>query len=369
MLRIAVVPGDGIGEEVIGEAVKVLEALAETDDLRYEPSLMNIGAARFLETGELLTEADIDALRGNDAILFGAIGDPRVAPGVLEKGILLALRAKFDQYVNHRPVKSWHPFTPLKGERDFDIDFLRENTEDMYMGACGTFRPGKREADLRVERALYRMDMKVRAEYQGDQEFAFELGLHSRQGLERFAQYVMDFARDRGEDRVTAVDKANVCRELYGLWRTVFREKAEENGIGVDFMFVDAMAMALVRRPEDFGVVATPNMFGDILTDLGAELQGGVGLAASGNINPSGVSMFEPVHGSAPDITGQGKANPFGAILAVRMMLEHFGRGDMASRVEGAVRRAMAHDVTTPDLGGSYSTDQVGRAVREALHR
>lgn len=369
MFKVAVVPGDGIGREVIAEGLKVLKVMEENDDLSMEFIEMDIGASRFLETKELLTIEDMDVMREQDTIYFGAIGDPRVKPGVLETGILLTMRAQFDQFVNHRPVKSWHPFTPLKSELDFDIDFLRENTEDMYMGAGGVFTPRSKSDTIHIERGLYSLDIEMDASYEEENEFAFEIGILSRKGVERFAEFVMDFAAKRGERKVTAVDKANVCRQLYGLWREVFIQKAEEHDLDVEFMFVDAMAMALVRRPQDFGVVATPNMFGDILTDLGAEVQGGIGLAASGNITPFGVSMFEPVHGSAPDIAGQGRANPFGALLAAKMMLDYLGLRELGSKIEDGVRRCIDMGVLTPDMGGKATTSQVGDAVAEFLIR
>ena len=369
MFKIAVVPGDGIGAEVVAEGLKALKVMEENDDFKSYLTEMDIGASRFLRSGDLLTDGDIELLHEQDAIYFGAIGDPRVQPGILERGILLAMRTRFDQFVNHRPVRSWHPFTPLKAELDFDIDFLRENTEDMYMGAGGLFTPQNRSSFLRIERGLYSLDIDMDARFEVDTDFAFEVGLLSRMGVERFAEFVMDFARRRGESKVTAVDKANVCRQLYALWREVFTQKAEEAGLEVEFMFVDAMAMALVRRPQDFGVVATPNMFGDILTDLGAEVQGGLGMAASGNINPNGVSMFEPVHGSAPDIAGRGRANPFGALLAAKMMLDHLGRQDLGLRIERGIRKCIDTGVLTPDLGGKASTASVGDAVAGHLFR
>lgn len=369
MFRIAVIPGDGIGTEVIGEGLKVLKTLEETYDFRADFSEMDIGASRYLRSGELLTEDDIEFIRKHDAVYFGAIGDPRVEPGVLEKGILLRMRTVFDQFVNYRPVRSWHPFTPLKNEPDFTIHFLRENTEDMYMGIGGIFSREAGEVKTSIERSLYRMNLEMKCVTDSEDDFAFEVGLMSRKGIERFADFVFDFAASQGEKRITVVDKANVCKSLYGLWREVFSERMAIRGIDVNFMFVDAMAMAIVRRPEDFGVVATPNMFGDILTDLGAEVQGGLGLSASGNINPAGVSMFEPVHGSAPDIAGKGIANPFGAILAAKMMLDHLGRADLGEKIEGGIRWAIEHKILTPDMGGNARTSEVGDAVVDYIQR
>jgi len=365
MFKVAVVPGDGIGPEVISEGLKVLDALEETSSLRMQRTVVGIGASRYLKTGELLAEDDIDTLTKQDAIYFGAVGDPRVPTGVLERGILLAMRARFDQYVNLRPIRSWLSFSRLKNEAPFNITFIRENTEDFYMGTGGIFKGGKGRVSLKVKRSMYDLGIDMKASSSNLDDFAFEVGIHSRKGVERFVDFVMSYANQAGLDKVTVVDKANVCTSLYGLWREVFREKSEKTGVGLGFMFVDAMAMALVRSPERFGVVATPNMFGDILTDLGAELQGSLGLSASGNINPSGVSMFEPVHGSAPDIAGKSKANPFGAILAAKLMLEHLGMVDLGKRIESGVESAMKKGIVTPDLGGSSTTSEVGDAVAE----
>jgi 3-isopropylmalate dehydrogenase len=210
---------------------------------------------------------------------------------------------------------------------------------------------------------MYDLGIEMKASSTNSDDFAFEIGVHSRNGLERFIDFVMSYVDRSGLDKVTVVDKANVCTSLYGLWREVFREKSEETGIRLEFMFVDTMAMALVRNPDRFGVVATPNMFGDILTDLGAEIQGSLGLSASGNINPLGVSMFEPIHGSAPDIAGRNKANPFGAILAAKLMLDHLGKADLGKRIERGVESTMMKGTLTHDLGGSSMTSEVGDAV------
>jgi 3-isopropylmalate dehydrogenase len=365
MFKVAVIPGDGIGPEVVSEGLKVLDALEETSSLRMQRTELDIGASRYLRSGELLTEDDVGTLTKQDAIYFGAIGDPRVPTGVLERGILLTMRTRFDQYVNLRPIRSWLNFSRLKNEAPFNIAFLRENTEDFYMGAGGIFKGGEGKVPLRIKRTMYDIRIDLEASSSDVDDFAFEVGIHSRRGLERFADFVMSYVNQAGLDEFTVVDKANVCTSLYGLWREVFREKSEKTGVRLEFMFVDAMAMALVRNPERFGVVATPNMFGDILTDLGAELQGSLGLSASGNINPSGVSMFEPVHGSAPDIAGKSKANPFGAILAAKLMLEHLGMVELGKRIESGVESAMKKGIVTPDLGGSSTTSEVGDAVIE----
>jgi len=368
MKHLAVIPGDGIGKEVVDVGLDIIDAVSQISSFDYDAELFDIGSERYLSTGELLTEEDIDDLGKKDAIYFGAIGDPRVRPGVLEQGILLNMRARFDQYVNMRPVTSWHPFVPLKKHFDFDICFLRENTEDFYMGAGGFLRNGK-NAEINVKRRLYDAKIGLSLSSTADDEFAFELGILSRKGVERFADYVFKTAEKRGDKKVTLVDKANVITQLYGMQRDIFETKAKEFGIGLDFMYVDAMAMAMIVRPDTFGTVAVPNLFGDILTDLGAQLQGGLGMGASGNINPEGVSMFEPIHGSAPDIAGQGKANPIAAVLAAKMMLDHLGYEDMGTLLNNAVRKCLDEGKMTPDLGGKLTTKEVGAEIKKAVLR
>jgi len=368
MRHLAIIPGDGIGKEVVDVGMDIIDAISEISSFDYDAELFDIGSERYLRTGELLTEEDIDDLGKKDAIYFGAIGDPRVRPGVLEQGILLNMRARFDQYINLRPVTSWHPFVPLKEHFDFDICFLRENTEDFYMGAGGRFRNGD-VASVNVRRGLYDLRMDIRPESSSDDEFAFEIGLLSRKGVERFADHAFRTAIKRGDDKVTLVDKANVCTSIYGMQREIFEQKAMEYDLGLEYMYVDAMAMAMIVRPHTFSTVAVPNLFGDILTDLGAQLQGGLGMGASGNINPDGVSMFEPIHGSAPDIAGQGKANPIAAVLAAKMMLDHLGHEDMGSLIQRAVRECLDNGKYTSDLGGKLTTKEMGAEIRKALLR
>jgi len=368
MKHLAVIPGDGIGKEVVDVGLDIIDAVSQISSFDYDAELFDIGSERYLATGELLTEEDIDDLGKKDAIYFGAIGDPRVKPGVLEQGILLNMRARFDQYINMRPVTSWHPFVPLKKHFDFDICFLRENTEDFYMGAGGFLRNGK-NAEINVKRRLYDAKIGLNLSSSADDEFAFEVGILSRKGVERFADYAFKTAEKRGDKKVTLVDKANVITQLYGMQRDIFESKAKEYGIGLDFMYVDAMAMAMIVRPDTFGTVAVPNLFGDILTDLGAQLQGGLGMGASGNINPNGVSMFEPIHGSAPDIAGQGKANPIAAVLAAKMMLDHLGYEDMGTLLNNAVRKCLDEGKMTPDLGGKLTTKEVGAEIKKVVLR
>ncbi|MCL1811423.1 MAG: isocitrate/isopropylmalate family dehydrogenase [Methanomassiliicoccaceae archaeon] len=363
MKHLAIIPGDGIGKEVIDAGMDVLDAVCEISSFDYDGELFDIGSERYLANGELLTDEDIDGLRRKDAIYFGAIGDPRVKPGILEQGILLRMRAVFDQYINLRPVTSWFPLVPLKREVPFDIHFLRENTEDFYMGAGGTFDGRRKDAHIKVKREMYELDIDLEAVSSNGDDFAFEIGLLSRGGISRFAEYAFEYAQARGEKKITLVDKANVCTHIYGMQRAVFEEKSKEYGMGLEYMYVDAMAMAMIVRPETFGTVAVPNLFGDILTDLGAQLQGGLGMGGSGNINPKGVSMFEPIHGSAPDIAGQKKANPIAAVLAAQMLLENQGYPEEGCMLKKAVRHCLDSGLTTPDLGGRLTTGEVGKAI------
>ncbi len=361
------IPGDGIGHEVIAEGMRVLDAIAEMSSFSFEATHYDIGSERYLRDGTLVTEEEYDSLEKMDAIYFGAIGDPRVKPGILEKGVLLAMRARFDQYINLRPVKSWHPYVPLKKHFDFDIHFLRENTEDFYIGAGGKLIPEEMKQKMTIKRGMYTLDLKLKGKADPEDEFGFEIGILSKKGIERFADYSFKYAAAQGHDKVTLVDKANVCSSMYGMQREIFQEKSDDLGIGLDFMYVDAMAMAMLVRPHTFGTVAVPNLFGDILTDLGAQLGGGLGMGASGNINPEGVSMFEPIHGSAPDIAGQGKANPFATFMAARMMLDQLGHKEEGDMLEKVLVKSLDDGATTPDLGGALKTSRVTDYVIEQL--
>ena len=345
-----------------------MEALCEISSFDFDGELFNIGGQRYLETGELLTDQDISDLKKKDAIYFGAIGDPRIKPGILEGGILLKMRAVFDQYINLRPVTSWFPYVPLKREVPFDIHFLRENTEDFYMGLGAKLRKDNGyRAEIGVKRESYDMGFDIKAEPSEDDEYSIEVGLLSRKGVTRFADYAFKYAQARGEDKVTLVDKANVITNNYGMQREIFQQKADEYGMKLDFMFVDAMSMAMIVRPETFGTVAVPNLFGDILTDLGAQLQGGLGMGGSGNINPHGLSMFEPIHGSYPQAAGKNIANPMATILSAAMLLEHLGLDAEGKAVRRAVDKALADGIVTEDLavagGRAYSTSEVGDYV------
>jgi 3-isopropylmalate dehydrogenase len=368
--RIAVIPGDGVGPEVIREGVKVLQAASEITGGELSFEEFPYGGEYYLKTGHLLEEEDLKELSRFDAIYLGAVGDPRVPPGVLEKGLLLTLRFYFDQYVNLRPIKLYPGVPcPLKDKKPEDIDFyvVRENTEDFYVGLGGRGK-GKWREEHGMRRELYQLKLGLDLET-GEEEIAYQLGVMSRRGAERVIRYAFELARREGRKKVTAVDKANVLTHLYGMWREVFQEVAKDyEDLETEFSFVDALAMWMVKNPEHYEVVVTPNMFGDIITDLGAMLQGGMGLAPGGNLNPEGLSMFEPIHGSAPKYAGKGVANPLAAILAGKMMLEELGEREASKAVEEAVKEVLREGKhLTRDLGGNSKTHQVGDAVVKKL--
>ena len=322
-LNLAVIAGDGIGTEVVAEGLKVLEAVSASADLTISTTDYDLGARRYNATGETLPASVLAELRGQDAILLGAIGDPSVPPGVLERGVLLPLRFELDHHVNLRPVKLFPGVsTPLAGKTPADIDMVvcREGTEGPYVGSGGTLRGGTAH------------------------EVATEESLNTRFGVERIVRDA--FARAEGRrGKVTLVHKTNVLVHAGSLCQRTFTEVAAEHpAISTDYCHVDAAAMFFLTQPERFDVVVTDNLFGDILTDIGAAIAGGIGLAASGNIDPSRTnpSMFEPVHGSAPDIAGQGKADPTATVLSVAMLLAHLGHQAAADRVEAAVAADLA---------------------------
>jgi len=347
MPRIALVPGDGIGQEVVREARRVLEAVAEAEGLDFELVEWDLGADRYLREGVTITEEEFRALaEDHDAILMGALGDPRVPGNEHARDILLGLRFRLDLFVNFRPCVLLAPdLCPLKRVKvPVRLEIFRENTEGIYVGMGGVFKKGT------------------------PQEVAIEEDVNTRTGVERIVRAAFDFARARQRARVTLVDKANAMRHAGGLWRRVFAEVGEHfPEVEREEMYVDAMAMDLVRRPERYSVIVTSNLFGDIVSDLAAELTGGLGLAPSANIHPGRHALFEPVHGSAPDIAGQGKANPIGAIRCVALMLDHFGHTRAGERVERAVAAAIAQGRTTVDLGGSFRTDEVGRWLADRV--
>jgi len=339
--RIAVIPGDGIGKEVIPEALKVLRAAAAKGGRELALTEFDWGADRYLRDGTTLPPDAPEMFRRDyDAILLGALGDPRVPGNQHGAEILLGLRFKLDLYVNARPCVLFdRRLTPLKDRTEKEIDFvvLRENTEGLYVGMGGFFKKGTAD------------------------EIATQEDVNTRKGVERIIRYAFEYARSRGLARVCMSDKANALAFGHDLWQRVFAEvRSEYPGIQASHLYIDNLLMQMVRDPSQFQVIVTCNLFGDIASDLGAQLAGGLGLAPSGNIHPGKVSMFEPVHGSAPDIAGKDMANPMGAALAVSMMCAYLGWSAEAQAIEDAVRVAIREGKTTRDLGGRLGTREAG---------
>ena len=347
--RIAVIPGDGTGPEVIAEGRKVLEAAAGRDGVRFEWRPYDLGGERYLRTGETLPESVLKELRAVDAIYLGAIGHPEVKPGILEQGILLKLRFELDQYINLRPVKLYPGvWTPLRDKGPEHIDFVvvRENTEGLYAGVGGFLRKGTAE------------------------EVALQTSVNTRHGVERCIRFAFECTKKRAKSKkLTLCGKTNVLTYAHDLWQRVFNEVAADyREIQTDYTHVDACCMWMVKNPEWFDVIVTDNMFGDIITDLGAMIQGGMGIAAGGNLNPQGVSMFEPIGGSAPKYAGQRVINPLAAICAGGMMLEHLGESAAAQDVERAVMAVTGTKLKSLAAGKmGYSTSEVGDLVVQCL--
>ena len=337
-IKLAVIPGDGIGTEVVAEGLKVLNAVSASAGLSFSTTDYDLGARRYNATGETLPDSVVAELKEHDAILLGAIGDPSVAPGILERGVLLPLRFLLDHHVNLRPVKLFEGVeSPLAGKTSQDIDFIvcREGTEGPYVGAGGFLRKGT------------------------EHEVATEVSINTRFGAERIIRDAFERATRRN-NKVTLVHKTNVLVYAGDTWNRAFQDVAKDYpGVKTDYCHVDAASMFFLTQPERFDVVVTDNLFGDILTDIGAAIAGGIGLAASGNIDPSrkNPSMFEPVHGSAPDIAGQGKADPTATVMSVAMLLDHIGETEAAKKVEAAV----AADLK--GRSGERSTSQIGDSL------
>jgi len=347
--NIAVIPGDGTGPEVVNEGLKVLKAASCKFNFKYNTQAYDIGAERFLKTNEVMPEGVMDELKTFNAIYLGAIGDPRVKPGILETGILLEIRFSLDQYINLRPVKLYNAdFCPLKDKSPEDVDFVvvRENSEGLYKG-MGEFR---------------NKDTK--------DEVAIQISYNTRKGVERCIRYGFEYCRKRNKKKeVTLCGKTNVLTFAWDLWERTFYEVAKEYpDINTDYTHVDATTMWFVKNPEWFDVIITDNMFGDIITDLGAMVQGGMGIAAGGNINPKGVSMFEPIGGSAPKYTGKNVINPMAAICALGMLLEFLGEEEAAKAVENAVIKVVRDKLKSLSAGKmGYSTTEVGDLVVKNL--
>ncbi len=349
MYKIAVIPGDGTGPEVVNEGLKVLKQAASKYNFKYETKAFDFSGQRYLNTGKLVDDNDIAELKKYNAIYLGAVGDPKVKPGIIETGVLLKLRFALDQYINLRPVKLYSSdFCPLKDKKPADIDFVvvRENSEGLYKG-MGEFKD-KGTKD----------------------EVAIQISYNTRRGVERCIRYAFEFTRKRNKrKKLTLCGKTNVLTYAWDLWERTFHEVAKEySDITTDYAHVDATTMWFVKNPEWFDVIVTDNMFGDIITDLGAMIQGGMGIAAGGNINPQGVSMFEPIGGSAPKYTGQNVINPLAAICACGMMLENLGEVKAGKAVEDAVIKVASAKLKTLAAGKmGYSTTEVGDLVAAIL--
>jgi 3-isopropylmalate dehydrogenase len=349
MYKIAVIPGDGTGPEVVREGLKVLDAAAKKFNFKFETKEFDFSGKRYLKTGKLVDDADIAELKKYHAIYLGAVGDPEVKPGIIETGVLLKLRFALDQYINLRPVKLYSPaFCPLKDKKPEDIDFVvvRENSEGLYKGMGEFQKKGTKD------------------------EVAIQISYNTRAGVERCLRYAFEFTRKRNKRKqLTLCGKTNVLTYAWDLWQRTFNEVAKEYpDIKTDYAHVDATTMWFVKNPEWFDVIVTDNMFGDIITDLGAMIQGGMGIAAGGNINPKGVSMFEPIGGSAPKYTGKNVINPLAAICAAGMMMDTLGETQAAKAIEDAVIGIVQTTLTSLAAGKmGYSTTEVGDLVVKNL--
>ncbi|MCK4390697.1 MAG: 3-isopropylmalate dehydrogenase [Desulfobacterales bacterium] len=348
---IAVIPGDGIGPEVIAQGLKVLDAVSSKYGFQLSFHPYDLGGEQYKRTGEALPEKVFESIKGCHAIYLGAIGHPEVPPGVLEKGILLRLRFELDQYINLRPVKLYPGVEiPLKDKGPEDIDFavIRENTEGLYAGAGGYLRRGTRH------------------------EVAIQESINTRMGVERCVRFAFEFCMRRNQrKKLTLCGKTNVLTYAFDLWERTFKEIAQAYpDIETDYAHVDALCMWMIKNPESFDVIVTDNMFGDIITDLAAILQGGMGMAAGANIAPEGISMFEPIGGSAPKYAGQNIVNPIAAILAARLMLETLGESASARVIEKAVTKVLAEDMKGVAAGQmGYSTSEVGDLIVEFIEK
>ena len=347
-MRIAVIPGDGIGKDVTAEAVKVLKAAGDVFGRQLDLELLPYGADYFLETGISLPPGGYTILRDQfDAIFIGALGDPRVPDMRHARDILLGIRFELDLFVNHRPVTLFDArLCPLKDRGPDDVNFIvfRENTEGMYVGIGGRFKAGTED------------------------EIALQEEVNTYKGVHRIIRHAFEYAKAHGLTRVCMADKSNALTMGHALWQRVFQEVAEQYpGIDPTHLYIDALTMQMVKNPRQFQVIVTNNMFGDIITDLGAQLQGGLGMAASGNLHPGRTSMFEPVHGSAPKYAGKNVANPFGAILSAGLMLDYLGWTAEATAIEAAVRQAVVTSNGPGEIGGSLGTRETGDYVAAAI--
>ena len=363
-LKIATIGGDGVGPEVTAEAKKATDAAGRAFGFEVEWLDFPFGGLHYLKTGEVMPEGAIQEIARCDALLLGAIGRPEVKPGILERGILLTLRFHFDQYINLRPSRSLPGVGSPGPFKEIDIVVVRENTEDFYMGIGGRSDGPPLEASFPIRRGLYSGEGHLRLSFDKALACAAQVGLATEPAVRRATAWACDKARQRGEDRVTLASKSNALPIIYGFWEDVAGDEARRRGMALEVVNVDALCYHLSREPDRYGVILTPNMFGDIVSDLLAGLAGGLGTAAGANIG-DGLSMFEPVHGSAPDIAGRGISNPVAATLSAGLMLEHLGELDAAEAIERAVLDYLSEggDALPIELGGKATTAAAGDSI------
>ena len=348
-MRIAIIPGDGIGKEVTAEAVKVLQAIGDTFGKKFELEHLPWSADHYLKTQQTMPANGYDLLRQFDAVFIGALGDPRVPDNRHARDILLGTRFELDLYVNYRPVKLLDErLCPLKGRTPKDVNFVvfRENTEGVYVSIGGRFKAGT------------------------DDEVAIQEEINTYKGVHRIVRHAFEYAKANGLTKVCMADKSNAMPQGHALWQRVFKELIPQfPGITATHYYIDALAMYMVLDPGQFEVIVTNNLFGDIITDLGATFQGGLGMAASGNLHPGKTSMFEPVHGSAPKFAGKNIANPIGAIASMALLLETAGMTEEAAAIDAAVLKAVRENQVTSDIGGGLGTREAGDFIAAAIRR
>jgi 3-isopropylmalate dehydrogenase len=367
--RIARIGGDGIGPEVVAEASRIAETAGRAWGFDIRWTDYPFGAGHYLETGEILPESALDEFTSHDALLLGAIGDPAVKPGILEQGILLKLRFHFDQYVNLRPAKSL-PRVPLPVKADsVDIVVVRENTEDFYMNLGGISGGKTFQIDFEASRSAYDLKGNISLAFEPPYRAAAQVGIATESAVRRITEYACKVAAARNEDSFVLASKSNALSWIYGFWEEVAKDEAARHGMECSVANVDALCYHLVRDPGRYSVILTPNMFGDIVSDLLAGIAGGLGTAAGANIG-DGLSMFEPVHGSAPDIAGTGRANPVAAVLSTAIMLRHLGETGAAEAVEEAVSEYLSKSATRDlpfEFGGSATLSRVGEEIAKGI--
>jgi len=374
--NIAVIAGDGVGPEIISEGIKVLDAVADLGGIKINYEKYPHGAEHYIKTGEILPDKVINELKDFKAIYFGSVGDPRVAPSILEVGLVLKIRFELDQYINLRPIKLYpNVESPLKNSNGIDFYVVRENTEDFYNGMGAILRTNgskvqKHTSMLSMKRTMYNSNISVTSELGMADDYGLNIGIITSRGAERAIRYAFKLAEQKGKKKVTSVDKYNVLPHIYGIWREAFEKVSKEYPeVDVEYSFVDAIAMWFVKDPAKFDVVVAPNLFGDIITDLAAGITGGLGFAAGANINPTGVSMFEPIHGSAPKYKGLNVVNPIATILSGCLLLENIGELELGHLVEEAVKQTLIEGhIRTKDMGGTSSTTEMGEAIAAKIY-